>query len=138
MLCLEITESAFMNEPELALKHLNELAALGVKLSIDDYGTGQASLAYLKTLPVNELKIDRAFISSVSQLPKNAAIVRSTILLCHELALTVVAEGAETTDEINWLAKNQCDVVQGYGVAKPMPEDEFLAWSASFNQKNLG
>lgn len=127
-LCLEITESALMEEPELALKHLDQLAALGTKLSIDDYGTGQASLAYLKTLPVNELKIDRTFIAGVHATPKNAAIVRSTILLSHELGLAVVAEGAEETAELDWLREARCDLVQGYVIAKPMPQGDFLNW----------
>jgi len=135
-LCFEITESALMAEPELALKHLNELSTLGVKLSIDDFGSGHASLAYLKILPVNELKIDREFVASVSELPKNAAIVRSTILLCHELGLTVVAEGAETNAELAWLKENQCDIVQGYGIARPMPADEFISWMSAFENRN--
>lgn len=133
-LCLEITESALMDQPDLALKHLNELSALHLKLSIDDYGSGQASLAYLKTLPVNELKIDREFVTAVSSLPKNAAIVRSTILLCHELGLTVVAEGAEKPEELAWLKDNNCDVVQGYGIAKPMPLADFLPWVSAFGE----
>ncbi len=127
-LCLEITESALMDDPELALRHLHELAALGLKLSIDDYGSGQASLAYVKTLPVHELKIDRAFVDGVDGNAKNAAIVRSTLLLCRELGLTVVAEGAETTAEIDWLRANACDLVQGYGIARPMPLADFVAW----------
>lgn len=101
---LKITESALMEDPALALKHLEELASPGVKPSIDDYGTGQASLAYLKTLPVQELKIDQTFITSVADSPGNAAIVRSTIVLCHALGLKVVAEGAETASDIGWLA----------------------------------
>jgi diguanylate cyclase (GGDEF)-like protein len=133
-LCIEITESALMDDPELALKHLDDLAALGVKLSIDDYGSGQASLAYVKNLPVHELKIDRAFVDKVDQLPKNAAIVRSTILLCRELNLTVVAEGAETQDELDWLTNNGCEVVQGYGIARPMPAEEFPRWVAAFKR----
>lgn len=131
-LCLEITESALMNEPELALRHLNELAALGVRLSIDDYGSGQASLAYVKTLPVHELKIDRVFVDGVDTDTKNAAIVRSTLLLCRELGLSVVAEGAETPTELAWLESNGCDLVQGYVVARPMPLDDFLAWVRNF------
>ncbi|HWJ94591.1 MAG TPA: EAL domain-containing protein, partial [Telluria sp.] len=95
-LCLEITESALMDDPSLALEHLAQLAALGVKLSIDDYGVGQASLAYLKTLPVHELKLDRSFVTAIDQSPKNSAIVESTIMLSHALGLTVVAEGVET------------------------------------------
>lgn len=132
-LCLEITESALMDEPELALRHLNELSAFGLKLSIDDYGTGQSSLAYVKTLPVDELKIDRAFVTAVDVTPRNAAIVRSTILLCRELGLSVVAEGAETAEELAWLRLNQCDIVQGYGVARPMPLAEFVDWVQQFN-----
>ncbi|MDZ4253804.1 MAG: GGDEF domain-containing phosphodiesterase, partial [Sulfuritalea sp.] len=131
-LCLEITESALMDEPELALLHLNELAALGVKLSIDDYGSGQASLAYVKTLPVHELKIDRAFVAGVDTDAKNAAIVRSTVLLCRELGLSVVAEGVETAAELTWLGSNGCDLVQGYVVAKPMPLDNFLTWVGGY------
>jgi diguanylate cyclase (GGDEF)-like protein len=135
LLCLEITESALMDEPELALKHLHELAALGLKLSIDDYGTGQASLAYVKTLPVHELKIDRAFVTGVDNDRKNAAIVSSTILLCRELGLSVVAEGAETDEEVAWLRSIGCDLVQGYRVAKPMPVADFTAWVGEFNQR---
>jgi len=133
-LCLEITESALMDQPELALQHLHELSAFGLKLSIDDYGTGQSSLAYVKTLPVNELKIDRAFVTGLDVTPKNAAIVRSTILLCQELGLSVVAEGAETAEELAWLTRNHCDLVQGYVIAKPMPLNEFIAWVEKFNQ----
>ncbi|MDD5031087.1 MAG: EAL domain-containing protein, partial [Rhodoferax sp.] len=133
-LCLEITESALMDQPDLALQHLNDLSALGLKLSIDDYGTGQSSLAYVKTLPVNELKIDRAFVTDVDHTPRNAAIVRSTLLLCRELGLSVVAEGAETAEELAWLTSNQCDLVQGYVVAKPMPLKEFLSWVEKYNQ----
>ena len=138
LLCLEITESALMDEPELALRHLHELAALGLKLSIDDYGTGQASLAYVKTLPVHELKIDRAFVTGVDSDHKNAAIVRSTILLCRELGLSVVAEGAETAEEVDWLRSMDCDLVQGYRVAKPMPVTDFTAWVSDFNQAGHG
>lgn len=133
-LCLEITESALMDEPELALKHLSELSAHGLRLSIDDYGSGQASLAYVKTLPVNELKIDRVFVTAVDTTPTNAAIVRSTILLCRELGLTVVAEGAETPEELAWLKDNGCDLAQGYVVAKPMPFEELLPWVQNFNR----
>jgi diguanylate cyclase (GGDEF)-like protein len=132
-LCLEITESALMDEPERALQHLDRLAAHGIKLSIDDYGSGQASLAYVKDLPVHELKIDRVFITDADKTPKNAAIVRSTVLLCRELGLSVVAEGAEREGEIAWLTENGCDFVQGYGVARPMPGEEFDGWVRRYN-----
>jgi len=131
-LCLEITESALMDEPELALAHLTELSLLGVKLSIDDYGSGQASLGYLKTLPVHELKIDQSFVTSVADSRKNAAIVRSTIVLSHELGLTVTAEGAETPGDLSWLERNGCDMAQGYGIARPMPADALPGWIANY------
>jgi diguanylate cyclase (GGDEF)-like protein len=131
-LCLEITESALMDEPALALAHLNELAALGVKLSIDDYGVGQASLAYLKSLPVDELKLDRSFITAIGDSPRNAAIVQSTIMLSHALGLTVVAEGVETAEELEWLRANGCDVAQGYRIAKPMAAAELADWIAAY------
>jgi diguanylate cyclase (GGDEF)-like protein len=130
-LCLEITESALMDEPALALSHLNDLAALGVKLSIDDYGVGQASLAYLKSLPVNELKLDRSFVTAITESPRNAAIVQSTIMLSHALGLSVVAEGVETEAELAWLRANGCDVAQGYRIARPMPAAELAGWVAS-------
>jgi len=131
-ICLEITESALMEDPALALEHLNKLAAHGVKLSIDDYGAGQASLAYLKTLPVHELKIDQSFISSVITSHKDAAIVNSTILLGHALGMKVVAEGAETPADLDWLRNSGCDVGQGYGIARPMPAAKLSEWIAAF------
>jgi len=134
-LCLEITESALMDDPAMALTHLDQLAALGIKLSIDDYGVGQASLAYLKTLPVDELKLDRSFISGVGESPRNAAIVASTIMLSHALGLSVVAEGVESESEQHWLAEHGCDVVQGYGIARPMPAQELPAWVAAFERR---
>jgi diguanylate cyclase (GGDEF)-like protein len=130
-LCLEITESALMDEPALALAHLNALAALGVKLSIDDYGVGQASLAYLKSLPVNELKLDRSFVTAIADSPRNAAIVQSTIMLSHALGLSVVAEGIETSAELAWLRANGCDVGQGYGIARPMMASDLPGWVAA-------
>jgi diguanylate cyclase (GGDEF)-like protein len=132
-LCLEITESALMADPSLALAHLAELAALGIRLSIDDYGVGQASLAYLKSLPVNELKLDRSFITSIADSPRNSAIVESTIMLSHALGLTVVAEGVETPAELDWLIAHGCDVVQGYCIARPMPAQQLPDWIASFS-----
>lgn len=133
-LCLEITESALMEDPALALEHLSELAGLGLKLSIDDYGAGQASLAYLKTLPVHELKIDQMFIRHVTESPRDAAIVQSTILLSHALGLSVVAEGAETPADLAWLRNNGCDLGQGYGIARPMPSNDLPAWISAYHK----
>jgi EAL domain-containing protein (putative c-di-GMP-specific phosphodiesterase class I) len=131
-LCLEITESALMDDPALALAHLGELAALGIRLSIDDYGVGQASLSYLKSLPVNELKLDRSFITAIADSPKDCAIVESTILLSHALGLSVVAEGVETPADLDWLMENGCDIAQGYGIARPMPAQQLPGWIASY------
>ena len=133
MLCLEITESALMEDPAMAQRHLADLAALGVRLSIDDYGAGQASLAYLKNLPVHELKIDQSFVRSLTESPKDGAIVRSTVALGHALGLTVVAEGVETAADQSWLQAADCDIAQGYFIARPMPAEAFAAWVSSWS-----
>lgn len=129
-LCIEITESALMEDPATALATVTQLAGLGISLSIDDYGTGYSSLAYLKNLPVAELKIDREFISNMNDRPEDRAIVRSTIELAHDLNLEVVAEGVENESVINELHALGCDLVQGYFIAKPMPASEFEGWLA--------
>ena len=127
-LCLEITESALMEDPTLAQSHLEELAAFGVKLSIDDYGAGQASLTYVKSLPVHEIKIDQSFIRSLDNSPKDVAIVRSTIALGHALGFAVVAEGIETEADLAWLRESGCDIGQGYFIARPMAVAAFVDW----------
>lgn len=131
-LCLEITESALMDDPALALAHLGELAALGIKLSIDDYGVGQASLAYLKILPVDELKLDRSFVTAIDKEARNAAIVQSTIMLGHALGLSVVAEGVETEAELEWLRMHGCDVAQGYFISRPLGVERVRDWIAAY------
>ncbi|MCW2666533.1 MAG: diguanylate cyclase [Frankiales bacterium] len=127
-LVLEITESSLMADPERALAVLRRLKRLGVKLSIDDYGSGYSSLAYLQQLPVDELKIDRAFVRDITDHPRNLAIVRSTVQLGKELGLTVVAEGVEGAGAWQALQDVECDVVQGYHLSRPLPEDRVPAW----------
>jgi diguanylate cyclase (GGDEF)-like protein len=127
-LVLEITESAIMDDPQRALQTLERLHALGVKLSIDDFGTGYSSLAYLKRLPVDELKIDQSFVKHMETDLDDAKIVRSTIDLAHNLGLSVVAEGVETAKAWKLLAGLNCDEIQGYFVAKPMPADTLADW----------
>jgi diguanylate cyclase (GGDEF)-like protein len=127
--CLEITESAIMDDPQRAEQTLNLLAQRGFKLSIDDFGTGYSSLAYLKRLPVNELKIDRSFVMAMASASGDAKIVRSTIDLAHNLGLTVVAEGVETEAVAQALADLSCDEAQGYLYAKPLPVPDFLNWA---------
>ena len=138
MLCLEITESALMEDPGSAQSTLRRLRELGIQTSIDDYGTGYSSLAYIKQLAVNELKIDRAFVSGMEADRKNAAIVRSTIELGHNLGLTVVAEGVETDHELAELRRYGCDSAQGYYFARPMPAATFERWLSGVRDKPLG
>ena len=117
-----------MDDPQRALATLDRLHAMGFELSIDDFGTGYSSLAYLKRLPVDELKIDRSFVSGVETDPDDAVIVRSTIDLGHNMGLRVVAEGIEDEAIWNHLARAGCDVGQGYFMSKPLPADRLLEW----------
>jgi diguanylate cyclase (GGDEF)-like protein len=128
--CLEITESAIMDEPQRALAMLNSLSEAGFKLSIDDFGTGYSSLAYLKKLPVDELKIDKSFVMAMAADAEDAKIVRSTIDLAHNLGLTVVAEGVETAAILDQLRELDCDEAQGYFMSKPLPASELPAFAA--------
>jgi diguanylate cyclase len=126
--CLEITESAIMDDPVRALQTLEGLHAMGVDLSIDDFGTGYSSLAYLKRLPVQELKIDKSFVLKMERDADDAKIVRSTIDLGHNMGLKVVAEGIESLVVWDLLAKMGCDQGQGYFMSKPMPSDQLPEW----------
>ena len=136
-LCLEITESAIMDDPQRALQTLEQLSRMGFKLSIDDFGTGYSSLAYLKRLPVDELKIDRSFVMAMERDLDDAKIVRSTIELAHNLGLSVVAEGLETPRTWKLLAALGCDEGQGYFISRPMPEAQFPAWLAAWRAPEL-
>jgi len=138
MLCLEITESALMEDPLSAQSTLRKLRELGVTTSIDDYGTGYSSLAYIKQLAVNELKIDRAFVGGMEADRRNAAIVRSTIELGHNLGLTVVAEGVETEHELAELRRFGCDEAQGFFFARPMAAPALERWLSGARDKPAG
>lgn len=128
--CLEITESAIMDDPQRAEAMLNRLSEQGFKLSIDDFGTGYSSLAYLKRLPVDELKIDKSFVMGMESGEDDAMIVRSTIDLAHNLGLTVVAEGVENLAILDRLRALSCDEAQGYHISRPLGAEDFLAWQA--------
>ena len=117
----EVTETVVMSEPAPVLRTLRELKELGVGLSLDDYGTGLASLSYLRDLPVDELKIDRSFVGALTSDPTSALIVASTIDLAHGLGLTVVAEGIEDVATLDLLRAGDCDLVQGYLLGRPVP-----------------
>jgi EAL domain-containing protein (putative c-di-GMP-specific phosphodiesterase class I) len=125
---LEITETTIMVDPGRTLDVLAQLSELGVGLSLDDYGTGYSSLAYLKGLPVQELKIDRSFVMAMTDSPDDDVIVRSTALLGRNLGLGVVAEGVETAEHLARVTAYGCDVAQGYFLSRPLPADELLRW----------
>ena len=125
---LEITESMLMSDPERSLVTLSRLSQLGVGLSVDDYGTGYSSLANLRRLPIDELKIDRSFVSPMLSDESDLIIVRSTINLGHDLGLKVVAEGVEDEATLHRLEKLGCDLAQGYHFSKPLPAEVFNKW----------
>ena len=129
---LEITETSLMADPETALSVLSRLKQAGVRLSIDDYGSGYSSLAYLQQLPVDELKIDRAFVRDIAVRERDRAIVRSTVELGKSLGLKVVAEGVEDPDAWDALAGLSCDELQGYYLCRPMPEGQVDAWTQAY------
>ncbi|WP_417069681.1 EAL and GGDEF domain-containing protein [Niveibacterium terrae] len=124
---LELTESLLMQNAEDVLRTMRELKALGVRLSIDDFGTGYSSLSYLKRFPVDRLKVDRSFVKDAAENPDDAAIVRAIIQLGKSLKLDVIAEGAETAAQIDFLTAEGCHSVQGYYFARPQPEREIRA-----------
>ncbi len=128
-LTLEITESAIMHNVNKSLAVANCIHELGFRIAVDDFGTGHSALAQLKRLPVDELKIDKAFVGA-HQSPKDEAILRATIGLAHELGLTVVAEGVEDDATLAKLAELGCEHAQGYGIARPMPHEHLLPWLA--------
>jgi diguanylate cyclase len=121
---LEITESVLMDDLDSAVVALDEMKQLGVRIAIDDFGTGHSSLAYLKSLPIHCLKIDRAFIADIPNNPNGVVIVRSILALARSLGLTVVAEGVENQAQFSFLRDNQCDQAQGYLFFRPLPASE--------------
>lgn len=123
LLALEVTETAIMADPQLALRTLGLLGALGVQVAIDDFGVGYSSLAYLRELPVHAIKIDRAFVSGLDRSADDRAIVEAVVHLGHALGLTVTAEGIETPDQLARLEVLGCDAGQGYYFAKPQPSE---------------
>ncbi len=127
-LTLEITETALLSDSARTLQTAEALRRLGAHLSIDDFGTGYSSFSYLRVLPVSELKVDRSFVTNLLEDERDEVIVRSTIDLGHNLGLRVVAEGVEDMATLDRLRLLGCDLVQGYGIAKPMPFDRFLVF----------
>lgn len=127
-LVLEITEQALFHDFELATVVLQSLRDLGIKISVDDFGTGHSSMARIRNLPIDELKIDQSFVTELPDNRKDVAIVRATIELAHNLGIEVLAEGVETRPAMSWLANMGCERAQGFLISRPMPAETFSQW----------
>lgn len=134
-LALEVTEGAVMQDPQQVIRILTELRLMGIELAIDDFGTGQSSLAYLKQLPVHEVKIDRAFVKDIEHNGNDELIVQATTQLAHGLGLLVTAEGLENLAGLAKLQQHNIDKVQGYFFSKPLPAADFARWINAFSQQ---
>jgi diguanylate cyclase (GGDEF)-like protein len=134
LLKLEITESVAMADPDRALTVLRALHDAGISLSLDDFGTGHSSMAYLQRLPVDELKIDKSFVQAMENSRADEVLVRTAITLGHNLGMSVVAEGVEDESAVHALRALGCDIAQGYHYARPMPADEFDRWLATYSE----
>jgi diguanylate cyclase (GGDEF)-like protein len=137
-LVLEVTESAMMSDPDAALHTLTALNEMGITLSIDDFGTGYSSLAYLRNLPVGELKIDKSFVLHMAEDQQDRKIVQSIVNLAHNLEMRVVAEGIENQQTLDMLISMGCDHGQGYYIGRPMPIAEMPAWVEAANWHKSG
>jgi diguanylate cyclase (GGDEF)-like protein/PAS domain S-box-containing protein len=124
---LEITEGVLIEDFDRGLALLRRLKALGVRISMDDFGSGYSSLSYLQAFPFDKIKIDRAFVMNLGRNPQSAAIVRAVIGLGHGLEMSIVAEGVETQEQLGFLAEQGCDAVQGYFIGKPLPIGQYAA-----------
>jgi len=135
---LEITESTLIDDAAKFIETLHSLKMIGVKLAIDDFGTGYSSLAYLKDFPIDRLKIDRAFVSSLEKDPNNEAILKAIVVVGQSLKKKVVAEGIETKYQYEYLKSIGCDELQGYYFKKPLPEKEFESLIINSSGANRG
>lgn len=131
-ICLEITETAVIEDPKIGLAAIQTFVEHGIEISLDDFGTGLSSLSYLKQIPAQELKIDRSFIMEIESGQRDAILVRSTIDLAHGLGMKVTAEGVETATSFTLLQAMGCDIAQGYGIARPMPFDGLIPFLEDF------
>jgi EAL domain-containing protein (putative c-di-GMP-specific phosphodiesterase class I) len=124
---LELTESSIMRNSDFAEGVLNRLKVMGINISIDDFGTGFSSLASLKRLPIDSLKIDQSFVRDMTTDPDEASLVMAIITLAHNLRLKVVAEGVETEEQLGFLHLLRCDEIQGFLFSKPLPEEALVS-----------
>jgi EAL domain-containing protein (putative c-di-GMP-specific phosphodiesterase class I) len=125
---LEVTEEVLMRDAERATAILTRLRAMGIRLAVDDYGTGYSSLAYLHALPLDDLKLDRAFVAHCDTDPRSAAIVKSTVELAHNLGMRMIAEGVEDEAALDRLRAWDCDLVQGFHLSRPQPPERLTGW----------
>jgi EAL domain-containing protein (putative c-di-GMP-specific phosphodiesterase class I) len=122
----EVTEGLLIDHVDGTVERMAELVSMGIRFSIDDFGTGYSSMAYLKRLPLYEIKIDKGFVQDISSDTGNAAIVRAVLSMARHLRLRVVAEGVETTEQADFLVASGCEAMQGYLYARPMPLAQWL------------
>lgn len=134
MITLEVTESALMGQLVTSLDILTRLRMKGIKLSIDDFGTGYSSLSQLYRMPFTELKIDQSFVMNMTHDEETRGIVKTCIILGHELNMCVVAEGVEGKATLELLRKMGCDVAQGFHIARPMPAEDLMEWKRRYDQ----
>lgn len=127
-LVLEITESAMLDSSPVAMNNLNSLSEQGMRLSLDDFGTGYSSLSYLNRLPIAELKLDKSFVQGLPGSASASALMRSVLNIGSSLGIPVVAEGVETAEQVDWLYKHGCPILQGYKFSKPLPPDALVQW----------
>ena len=135
---LEITESAVLGDMDLVVERLEQLRSLGVELAIDDFGTGYCSLSYLKNLPVDRMKVDRAFVANIEVDKKSQAILQSIVSLGQAMSLKVLAEGVEIEEQANILRSIGCHEVQGFLYAKPVDALDFETWFRRRESSRLG
>ena len=126
LLEIEITESMVMENVDNTIAILNKFKSEGIRISIDDFGTGYSSLSYLKKFPIHTLKIDKSFVRDLTVDSDDAAIIKAIVSLAHNLGLSIIAEGAETSEQVKFLKKRKCESVQGYFFSRPLPPEEFL------------
>jgi diguanylate cyclase (GGDEF)-like protein len=132
-LTLEVTESALMEDMGGAIRILNQLKEMGVNISIDDFGSGYSSMSYFKSIPANELKVDRSFVTNMLENPMDLHIVRSIIDMAHGFGLKVVAEGIENRESLEFLKTLGCDIGQGYYISEPLQQEAFIEWLRQYN-----
>jgi len=130
---VEVVETSLMHNQEEAMRQLHELHNLGVRVALDDYGTGNCSLKLLRDLPIDTLKLDRHLVARLPESTRDATLARSVIDLCRDFDITVIAEGVETREQYQWLQAHGCELAQGFIVAKPLTSEDATAFPGHFD-----